>query len=133
MALFTCNNFRALYTSDVVGVEVGGAVKNVIAIAAVRPRASPLPVPQRAAASLSRAIRAPAHPNRRPIRPAVATGHVRGTRAGDERHGRAGDARLRRDATVGGAPPAHCHSRQAWTSQAHALAAARAFSFERPG
>jgi len=34
MALFTCNNFRALYTSDVVGVEVGGAVKNVIAIAA---------------------------------------------------------------------------------------------------
>mmetsp|Transcript_30651 Transcript_30651/g.74566 ORF Transcript_30651/g.74566 Transcript_30651/m.74566 type:complete len:428 (+) Transcript_30651:89-1372(+) len=34
MALFTSNNFRALYTPDVVGVEVGGAVKNVIAIAA---------------------------------------------------------------------------------------------------
>ena len=34
MALFTSQSFRALYTSDVVGVEVGGAVKNVIAIAA---------------------------------------------------------------------------------------------------
>jgi len=34
MALFTSDSFRALYTPDVVGVEVGGAVKNVIAIAA---------------------------------------------------------------------------------------------------
>mmetsp|Transcript_159164 Transcript_159164/g.305344 ORF Transcript_159164/g.305344 Transcript_159164/m.305344 type:complete len:354 (+) Transcript_159164:3-1064(+) len=34
MALFTSSSFRALYTPDVVGVEVGGAVKNVIAIAA---------------------------------------------------------------------------------------------------
>ena len=34
MALFTSPSFRALYTADVVGVEVGGAVKNVIAIAA---------------------------------------------------------------------------------------------------
>lgn len=34
MALFTSASFRALYTPDVVGVEVGGAVKNVIAIAA---------------------------------------------------------------------------------------------------
>ena len=34
MALFKSASFRALYTPDVVGVEVGGAVKNVIAIAA---------------------------------------------------------------------------------------------------
>ena len=34
MALFTSDTFRALYTPDVIGVEVGGAVKNVIAIAA---------------------------------------------------------------------------------------------------
>ena len=34
MALFTSSSFRALYTPDVMGVEVGGAVKNVIAIAA---------------------------------------------------------------------------------------------------
>lgn len=34
MELFTSASFRALYTPDVVGVEVGGAVKNVIAIAA---------------------------------------------------------------------------------------------------
>jgi len=34
MALFTSKSFRALYTPDVIGVEVGGAVKNVIAIAA---------------------------------------------------------------------------------------------------
>lgn len=34
MALFTSSSFRALYTPDVTGVEVGGAVKNVIAIAA---------------------------------------------------------------------------------------------------
>lgn len=34
MALFTSSSFRALYTPDVVGVEIGGAVKNVIAIAA---------------------------------------------------------------------------------------------------
>ena len=34
MALFTSPSFRALYTPDVIGVEVGGAVKNVIAIAA---------------------------------------------------------------------------------------------------
>jgi glycerol-3-phosphate dehydrogenase (NAD+) len=33
-ALFTSASFRALYTPDVVGVEVGGAVKNVIALAA---------------------------------------------------------------------------------------------------
>jgi len=34
MALFTSSSFRALYTPDVQGVEIGGAVKNVIAIAA---------------------------------------------------------------------------------------------------
>ena len=34
LELLASTNFRALYTSDVVGVEVGGAVKNVIAIAA---------------------------------------------------------------------------------------------------
>merc|ERR1719310_2500902 len=34
MALFTSSSFRALYVPDVVGVEVGGAVKNVIALAA---------------------------------------------------------------------------------------------------
>lgn len=34
MKLFTSASFRALYTPDVIGVEVGGAVKNVIAIAA---------------------------------------------------------------------------------------------------
>ena len=34
MALFTSSSFRALYSPDVIGVEVGGAVKNVIAIAA---------------------------------------------------------------------------------------------------
>jgi len=34
MALFTSSSFRALYTPDIIGVEVGGAVKNVIAIAA---------------------------------------------------------------------------------------------------
>lgn len=34
MALFTSDSFRALYTPDVIGVEIGGAVKNVIAIAA---------------------------------------------------------------------------------------------------
>ena len=34
MELLASTNFRALYSPDVVGVEVGGAVKNVIAIAA---------------------------------------------------------------------------------------------------
>jgi len=34
MVLLASTNFRALYSADVVGVEVGGAVKNVIAIAA---------------------------------------------------------------------------------------------------
>ena len=34
MTLFTSPSFRALYTPDVMSVEVGGAVKNVIAIAA---------------------------------------------------------------------------------------------------
>ena len=32
--LLSSTNFRALYTPDVIGVEVGGAIKNVIAIAA---------------------------------------------------------------------------------------------------
>jgi len=34
MSLLKSRQFRALYTSDVIGVEVGGAIKNVIAIAA---------------------------------------------------------------------------------------------------
>jgi len=34
MELLATTNFRALYSPDVIGVEVGGAVKNVIAIAA---------------------------------------------------------------------------------------------------
>jgi glycerol-3-phosphate dehydrogenase (NAD+) len=34
ISLFSSSSFRALYTPDVIGVEVGGAVKNVIAIAA---------------------------------------------------------------------------------------------------
>jgi glycerol-3-phosphate dehydrogenase len=34
MELLASTNFRALYSPDVVGVEIGGAVKNVIAIAA---------------------------------------------------------------------------------------------------
>jgi len=33
-ALLSCDNFRAFTTRDVIGVEIGGAVKNVIAIAA---------------------------------------------------------------------------------------------------
>lgn len=34
MSLLKSRQFRGLYTSDVIGVEVGGAIKNVIAIAA---------------------------------------------------------------------------------------------------